>query len=99
MKEVELKKYTFRHGGMSRLKAVSCNFLPSRIHWREQTQLFLKNNSTLGRKLQIRIFKEDIKLVVVAKPGLETREVSILKLVFDIFGHIWSEIHRMEWKG
>ena len=87
MKQVELKKHKFEYPGMSKLKALSGNSGASRFHWGQQFNDFVNKNSNSYRKLEVEILKEDIKSAVMGKPpGLEKKEYSLLKTLFDIFG-------------
>ena len=96
MKQIKLKKYKFENRGSSRLKKLSGYSILVHQVSTEGTLLndFVIRYSKSRRKLPFEISKEHIKSVVVGEPVLETREDTILKIFFDIFGLF--EVHREE---
>ena len=77
------------------------HFLAIRVH-KDSTEGYIFNNFlikyfNLSWKLLIETLKDDIKSVVMGKPGLEYREDSLSKLLFHNLGE--PEVHRKERKG
>ena len=87
IKQVELKKFKFEHRCMSRLKALSGNSGPSRLHIGLPIQRILNKNSNSFRELYIEILNEDIKSIFIGEHGLENPEASTLKTRFAFFDY------------
>ena len=84
MKQLEMKKYDFEHGGISRQTALSGISGPSGFNNKENHYFPMKHSNT-SKKTQIEILNEEIKSVVLEKHEFENRDESII-----IFSRFWT---------
>ena len=78
MKWAELKKYKIEYEVSQNLKALSGNSGPSSFQRRVQNSMIFQRN--ILAQAGSNMLKEDIKLVVMGKPGLQKPEDSMLKI-------------------